>query len=182
MTQFFALREDMLPVLAKIESNGPLGYALADRFLQPHYPTYSSGAEIPNLGIASAASAVGCDRYLVYETSTKLLLRTVTETDRDNRPIRTSYRLDQLHNPDTIVFQPGGVWKGDTLLHGSVSTVPWSNEATKKIRARFQYAIRKHFASIRGYYVAPGAMEMLKAGKRLTIAVQSPHDFDLVLP
>lgn len=181
MTQFFALREDMLPVLAKIESKGPLRYALADRFLEPHYPTYSSGTEISNLGIASDASAVGCDRYLVYEPSITLLLRAVTETDRDNRPVRTSYRLDQLHNPDTIVFQPGGVWKSDILLHGSVSTVPWANDAAKKIRARFQYAIRKHFTNIRGYYVAPAAMEMLKAGKRLTIAVQSPRDFDLVL-
>jgi hypothetical protein len=172
----------MLPVLAKIESKGPLRYALAGRFLEPRYPTYSSGVEIVNLGLASRPSAAGCDRYLVYEPSIRLLLRTVTGTDRDNRPAGNSYHLDQLDNPGTIVFHPSSVWKGDVLLYGSVATVPWSNEAAKKICRRFQSAIRKHFTRIRGYYVAPSAMEMLKAGKRLTLAVQSPREYDLVLP
>jgi hypothetical protein len=83
MTQFFALREDMLPLLAKIESKGPLHYALAGRFLEPRFESYSSGAEIPDLCIATNESASSCARYLVCEPSIKLSLRTVTETDHE---------------------------------------------------------------------------------------------------
>jgi hypothetical protein len=179
MTQFFALREDLLPVLAAIETKGPLRYALFGRYREPHFTTYSSGAQIPDLCVATCESAIGCAGYLVHEPSASLVLRTIVHTDRCDKPISESYALDQLHNPDTIVFQPGGLWKSDILLYGSVSIVPWSNESTKKLRTRFQSAIRKHFKRVGGYYVAAAALEMLKAGMRLTIAEQSPKEFDL---
>jgi hypothetical protein len=177
VTQFFALREDLLPIFAEVESRGPLRYARFDRYLEPRFSVYSSGTEIPNLSVATSGN--GCASYLVYQPPNSLILRTIIETDRYDKPIRETYRLDQLENPDTIVFSPGGLWKGEILLYGSVGTVPWTNESAKKLRARFQCIIRKRFKRVGSYYVAAAALEMLKAGKRLTIAEQSPKEFDL---
>ncbi len=181
MTQFFALREGLLPVLVGIESKRPLRYARSGSYCEPRYEIYSSGAEIPDLCTAKQASGSSCAQYLVHEPQTSLILRTIVHTDRDDKPIGKSYALDQLHNPDTIVFNPGGLWKGAILLNGSVATVAWSNESAKKMRRRFQTALRKHFKRVGGYFVGAAALEMLKAGKRLTIAEQRPKEFDLSL-
>ena len=179
--QFFALRDDLLPILEAIESKEPIRYALMDRFLEPHYPTYSSGAEIPDLCIATHESAIACPMYLIYKRGTNPVLRLVTHTDRENKPIGKSYHLDQLENPDTVVLHPSSLWKGEILLYGSVRTVAWSDDWAKKLCARFQAAIRKQFKKVSGYYFAPGAFEMLKAGKRLTLAEQTPKTFDVSL-
>lgn len=174
MTQFFALREDLLPIFAEVESRGPLRYARFGRYSEPRFSVYSSGAEIPNLSVATSGN--GGATYLVYEPPTSLTLRKIIEKDRYQKPMGESYDLDQLHNPDTVAFDPGGLWRGEILLYGSVGTVPWSNESVKKLRARFQYIIRKRFKRVASYYVAAAALEMLRAGKRLTVAEQSPFN------
>lgn len=179
MTQFFALREDLLPILAGIESKTPLRYTLSGRYLEPRMKTYLTGSEIPNLCIAERESAINCAAYLVHEPQVPLRLRTVIETDRDNKPIGKSYHLDG--HEDSIVLMPGGLWRGEILLYGWVTCSPWANDGAKRMRRRFQSAIRRHFQQIGGYYVAAGAHEMLKAGKRLTIAEQSPRSFDVSL-
>jgi len=108
-----------------------LRYTLAGR---SRIETYSSGAAIPDLCVAEHESATNCRRYLVHEPAISRVLEIVTETDRENAPIRESYHLNQRHNPDTIVFHPGGLWRNE--LYGSVSTVPWVNAGAKKILKR----------------------------------------------
>jgi len=56
------------------------------------------------------------------------------------------------------------------------------SKPAKHLLQKFTYEVRKRFERIRGYYVGPEAHELLKEGKRLTIAEQSPREFDLVLP
>ncbi|XVJ59925.1 MAG: hypothetical protein HEQ23_11200 [Tepidisphaera sp.] len=91
------------------------------------------------------------------------------------------YVLDQLHNPDTVVLTPAGMWKDDVLLHGLVSTVSDSPIA-KEIMKLFAAAIKKQFVKVRSFWVGPDALALLKRGKRLTIAAQSPAEFDLKIP
>jgi len=87
--------------------------------------------------------------------------------------------VDQLVNPDTVVLNPGGVWRGDILLYGRVATVSGSAESQRLMR-RFRAAIRSGFRQVRAFWVGPEALRMLHSGKRLTIAEQSPRGFDLV--
>ena len=90
--------------------------------------------------------------------------------------------MDQFYNPDTITFSPGGRWTEDVLLYGRFATVSaFFSDYAKRLMNRFRYQSEKHFVRVRGSYVGPGAMALLKAGKRLTIAQQSPREFDLSL-
>jgi hypothetical protein len=92
-----------------------------------------------------------------------------------------SFHPDQLIHPDTIMFWPGGMWTQDILLYGCVGTAS-DSDASKRLISRFRYAIKKHFANIKGVYVGPGALEALRAGKRLTLEAQTSREFELTLP
>jgi hypothetical protein len=105
----------------------------------------------------------------------------VNEKDRDGKFVQKSYHLNQLENPDTIVFRPGGVWKSDILFYGEVASVPHVTDAAKERLKYFQKAIRKHLQRISQYWVGASALEMLKAGKRLTTGERSPKSMDLTL-
>ena len=92
------------------------------------------------------------------------------------------YSFDQLENPDTITFSAGGLWK-DMLLYGRFATCTASfSPISKKLLQRYTYHVRKHFKYIGAYYVGQEAEEMLRQGKRLTLAEQTPKNFDLQLP
>jgi hypothetical protein len=170
---FFATKEDILLILNAVEQKGPLRYVRMDHFTNPVYESFARGAEIPNLGKASAASAISCDSFLISES-------TVTT---QVRPIKTAagverFCVDQLVNPDTVTFTPGGIWNEDILLHGRIATVSES-QASQELMKRFRIALNKDFTKIKSFLVGPKALTLLKAGKRLTISAQSPQDFDL---
>jgi len=88
------------------------------------------------------------------------------------------YVFDQLLNPESVTFSPGGFWGENILLHGrfaTVSTATFSLELMKLLGA----AVRKRFGKIKAFYVGEEAMKMLDNGTRLTIAAQSPRTLDL---
>ncbi|SRR5216683_1862579 len=175
-TLFFATKDDLVPMLESAESKGSVKYVKFGRSLSLDCEFFTRGADIPGLGIATFASAHGSDTFLVCLLETQIEARAVNESDG----VR-SYHTDQLVNPDTITFTSGGIWKPDILLYGRVASAS-NSPISKFLMRRFQSSIRKHFVKIRSYYVGPGALEALREGKRLTIAEQSPREFDLTLP
>lgn len=66
-TQFYAIEDDLLPVLSTVEKKGQLKYTLAGRFLVRNLQCFHSGSDIPNLGRATSSSAHASERYLVSE-------------------------------------------------------------------------------------------------------------------
>ena len=68
---FFALKEDLLAMLAHVESKGSLKYVLMGNFLPDEIKdgpsVFSTGADLPNLGKATAESAIACESFLVCE-------------------------------------------------------------------------------------------------------------------
>ena len=167
-SQFFATKEDLVNLLRAIEIKGSLKYVPAGRSLTPDFECFSKGEDIPKLGIATFASSSNW-----VETKVRL----VNHSDGIK-----SYRIDQSMNPDTVVFWPGGMWTQDILLMGSVGTAS-DSVASRRVMRRFHTAIKKYFARTRnGYYVGPAGRKLLESGKRLTIAEQSPPEFDLKLP
>jgi hypothetical protein len=171
---FFATKDDLLPMLCVVEAHASLNYALAGNFQKPGLEEYSNGAEIPNLGRATCESAVSSDTYLVYPRSLPIEVR-VLEGDGGAK----RYCVDQLLNPDTVGFTPAGVWNDEVMLYGRVATAS-DSAGSQALMRRFHTAIKKRFARVKGYYVGTQAYALLKAGKRLTIAEQSPREFDLV--
>ncbi len=175
-TMFFATKDDLVPMLKQVEEKGPLKYVKFGRSLSHEVESFSRASDIPNLGIATCESAIGSDTFLVCYPESQIKVGVVNQSDG----IR-SFHTDQLINPDTITFSSGGMWKPDILLYGRVASAS-NSPISKSLMRRFQSSIKKHFVKIGACYVGPNALEALKDGKRLTIAEQSPREFDLTPP
>jgi hypothetical protein len=171
--QFYAVDRDLLPVLQAVESFGPLKYVRAGNFTTQDLQTFLQGSDLPNLGKASSDSATGCDRFLVCQRE----LAVAVDRFVDYHGVARCC-IDQLANPDTVILTPGGVWNEDIVLYGCVGTASES-KASQELMRRFAGAIKKQFTKIKAVYVGPKACELLDAGKRLTLAAQTPKDFDL---
>jgi hypothetical protein len=175
--QFFALKDNLLPVLGAVERDGPLKYIRMGAYTEPKQEVFHRGADLPTLGKATSESASTSQSFLVCEADVPVSMRPVAFHAGG-----TNYHIDQLSNPDTITFTPGGLWTEEIVLYGRFATVSASfSEPTKRLMSRFRDQIKRHFVRVKAYYVGPNALGLLKAGKRLTIAEQSPHDFDLTL-
>jgi hypothetical protein len=172
---FYAVKEDLLPVLELVESKSSLKYALTGNFLKSEIEesicVFDSGAQIPHLGTANADSAVACDGFLVCERATPINLRTVGQHGE-------RVCVDQLANPESVTLRPGGIWHGDVLLHGTLGTAS-NSPVSQSLMKRFHAAIKKTFSKVQDYYVGPEAYCLLERGWRLTAATQSPPECDL---
>jgi len=54
--------------------------------------------------------------------------------------------VDQLMNPDSIVFLPGGAWDGNVVIQGHVGTAS-DSQLSQALMKRFQVAIKKSFTN-----------------------------------
>lgn len=172
--QFFATKQDLLSVLGSVEATHSLKYARAGHYTEESYETYEFASLIPGLGTATSDSAISCHSFLVVRRGTPVSSRRI-ETRQG-----VAYAVDQLLNSESAILRPGGLW-GDVLLHGELAAAhdcAFYRELKKSIR----FEMKKHFRTIEHYSVGPAALEILKAGGRLTIAVQSPPEYDLPLP
>ncbi|MEP7218852.1 MAG: hypothetical protein ABI876_08035 [Bacteroidota bacterium] len=172
---FFALKEDLLPILEAVERRGPLKYVEIGSFLVDESHSFSHGSELPSLGTSTANSTVSNRSYLVAKATVQILTKRWVRNDGSER-----FFIDQLINPDTVEFNPGGCWGSDIVLYGRVATVSDSGPSQELMKA-FRSAFRKNFTKIKAYWVGPQALILLKAGKRLTISEGSPSDYDLTM-
>jgi hypothetical protein len=170
---FFALKEDILPVFQEFEARDPVNYVPAGISNSSNYVIFSEGTAIPNLGIASKPAAINCVSFLVNVAGEKINLRTISTIGE-----KSCFAIDQLHNPNTIILSPGGLWDNEILLHGRIATTS-DSEVSQALMIRFKKALNKTFIKIKAFYVGPQALAFLKKGKRLTISTQSPKEFDL---
>lgn len=169
---FYATREDLLPVLREFESKETLKYVRTGLFPTHSYDTIEHGAQIEGLGKATADSASLSETFLVCRRETPVKVRPITGGTVQR------FAIDQLWNPDTVVFTPAGLWNDEALLHGRLGTISDKPSAQALMR-RFNAAMRKNYTKVNSFWVGPKALDYLKSGKRLTIAVQSPKEFDL---
>lgn len=169
---FYAIKEDLTAVLEAVEQDSLLIYIRMGQFPTPEYETFAHGAEIPNLGKANTDSASSGQSFLITGRDTPIKVRPIKVAGVER------YAVDQLVNPDTITFAPGGIWGEDVVVNGRVATVSDSSQA-QQLMKRFNSAFRKHFIKVKAFSVGPKAFDLLSAGKRLTASAQSPREFDL---
>jgi hypothetical protein len=110
---------------------------------------------------------------LVLPIGTEVVIRAIRLSSG-----RTRYAVDQLSNPLSITFTPGGLWSSGMMLYGRVTTASSVKEA-KSLLGRFERPLKKAFTKIRAFYVGPEASALLAQGMRLTLAAQTPARFDL---
>jgi hypothetical protein len=199
---FYATRNDLLVVTTRVEALSPLKYVRSGTTIKLPPGSFDSALDIPNLGKASRPSSIACETYLVCDPATAIRPRqlktltdlsvnrpTITLAGRefaiDRRHLQTHvgparFAIDQLANPDTIGFTPGGEWNNNILLHGRFATASESR-FSQELLMRCGAALQKEFTRVKAFYVGPEAMEFLKSGKRLTVAEQSPPEVDLSL-
>jgi hypothetical protein len=176
MTQrlhFYATRDDLIPWLASVERALPVDYVRMANSPVGTAQAYAMAADIPALGHASSPSAGTGERFLVVRKSHRVVVRRVAADDG-----RTRYCFDQLANPDSITFAPGGLYGTDVLLHGGVATASQSADSLALMKV-FAKPLRASFRRIKAYWVGPEAEALLDGGARLTISAHAPTDFDL---
>lgn len=170
---FYATARDLTPVMSSLEERKNIQYTLTGLFKVRKLQTYLSYVDIPDFGQASHPTAVANPTYLVSLRGTVLRIR---EVPQDSGGLR--YALDQRLNEDTIAFSPGGRYGKDVILYGTVGTVSTSI-TSKALYDLFAMFIRESFERRREFFVGSEALDLSKAGIRLTIGAFTPPEFDL---
>ena len=170
---FFATADDLLPIFADVERKHLVKYTLTGLFETSIVSTVDRGADIPTLRLRTPDSAVACPSYLVTPLECQVAIRPVPQ-----RRGGTMYAVDQLENPDSTNFSPGGFYSDAMLLYGRVATVSEAPIA-KAFQSAFSRAIARHFVKVKAFYVGPQAAEHMRNGCRLSIGAHSPVEYDL---
>jgi hypothetical protein len=170
---FFATGDDMAGLLSTFETSRPCQYTLCGLFLEREPKTARSHKEIPDLGIATHPTSAANPTYLVSLDGETIAIREVKQKAGGVR-----FAIDQLMNENTVALTPGGRYGNDVLLAGQIGTASTSpqSRALCKILANL---VRQRFSKVNAFYLGSEALNAWKAGARLTIAVQSPPEFDL---
>jgi hypothetical protein len=173
-THFFATRNDQLALLKAVEERAALKFIVSGLLPSQNPKIYFSRLEIPTLGAAGHENAINGYSYLVMDTAEQIYVKDVVQKQGG-----TKYGISQEGNPNSVIFLHGGFFD-NVLLYGNIGTV-WETKRSLEIYRLFSSIMRDQFSKIGSYYVGKEAGEFLGRGGRLTQAVQSPSQYDLVL-
>jgi len=174
MPHFFATANDLLPVLAAVESRRRLSYTLTGHSLSPEALSYHSGESIETLRAPATSETASNAAYLVTEVDVPIVARPIQVQGED----KLRWAIDQLANPDSTILWHGGLWRSDILLSGRVASCSKSAPSQSLQRA-FENQIKRQFSRIKAFYVGAEAARLLDSGTRLTMSAQSPLEYDL---
>lgn len=169
---FYATAKDLALVLSTLESQKGLDYTSTGQFEASKPQTYRSYVKIPNFGLASDRSAVANPAYLVSLRGAPIRARRIIRNTGER-----VFAFDQQLNEDTVCLSPGGRYGSDIILDGMIGTI--SDTAVSISLYKFMVsAFREHFDKVEEYFVGPEALQLGKAGFRLTHDASSPSEFD----
>lgn len=172
-SMFYATAKDTVVVLSALESQKGLEYTQTGQFEASKPQTYRSYTKIPNLGLANHPTAVVNPSYLVSLRGTPIHARRIIQNTGEHR-----FAFDQQLNEDTVALWPGGRYGSDIILYGMIGTV--SDTAVSTSLYKFMInALRERFDKVDEFFVGPEALQLGKAGFRLTEAASAPSEFDL---
>jgi hypothetical protein len=169
---FFATKGDLGSVIAAVESQRRLKYTEAGMLDAPVTPTFMSGLQIPNLGLAPSGEHALEPFWLITDADAKVEVKVVPQRRGGIR-----YGVDPGLNPDSVVIWPGGRFR-DGVIAGRIGT-GMVNPASTELLNLFGREIRRQFKRIKSFFVGPEAEQLLDAGYRLAAGAQSPKECDL---
>lgn len=171
---FFATASDLLPALLRLEKVRDVKYFSAGIFRDPAPDAYSSGAELPGLGLSTADVSGFGNRYLILENGAMPIPREIARKDG------AWYAIDQLLNPDSMILSAGGKYGVNILIRGEFGTTGLTS-ASKSLLNAARRAVAKDFKRVRGTWVGAEAHQLLEAGWRLTASAAGSPNCDLQL-
>lgn len=166
---FYATQADLVGALGDIDD---VRFTEIGNFETAKLLQYDDVAAIPALGQSRYGSASANPSYLVMLRDMKVDVRLLAGRDQ------MRHLVDQLDNPDSIVFQPGGLFTEDALIAGHIGTAT-DNQVSVALMKKFSRQMTRGFTKVRAFLVGPEALAMFHDGKRLTDSVGSPRDYDL---
>lgn len=186
-THIFATRSDLEPGIRFVESQRQLKYVALCLYSvgnrgtwivvpheSPQFETYDSLLAVDHLGVNLTGQQITGDDYLIADSPTEIKIEAVKQ-----RKGGVHYFVDQLQNPASICFRPGGLYENECLISGNIGTASEHPESINLYR-QFTRAIAKGFKKIGNYYVGPAALRLLDEGMRLvTMGIDEPTGYDL---
>jgi hypothetical protein len=128
---------------------------------------------LQNLGEADADATISCASYLIFLKGSPINFR-----ELGGLPLTARYTFDQLANPDSVLFTPGGFYDRTTMLAGMAGTAS-STAISQKIMRLMKSSIKKRFSKHAAFWLGPEAKEALDQNMRLTTNIRSPREYDL---
>ena len=175
-THFFATKADLLPRLALIESQRSLKYVRLATYYSSRIPTYETLLNYQKLGTNTTGDHHSDDLFFVMDKATEVRF----EKTRLFLGI-SAHVINQVTTPETITFQPGGLFKNRYLICGHIGTAS-DSDISIDLYKHFSTALTNGFEKVGSYYVGENAMELLHTGMRLiTMGIDEPTAYDLHL-
>ena len=162
MLYFYATLADHQLVLEELEGRRGVRYVQRGLFTSLPAPNYSSYTEIPDLGLSLTGDSVTDRAFLVVPRAVDVQVRQIELYEGGVR-----YSVSQLQNPESIVYQPGGVYGTEFVIQGNLSTVSKHPEARDLYQA-FAQKTKRTFTRIQSSLVGPEALHRFRSGTRLT--------------
>ncbi len=173
LLSFYVTKTDLESLLRSIESKRRLQIVISGLFDSPHIYLMQSLVNIPNLGYIAAGDINQTIAYLVANHEISIKVRPVLQ-----RRGNIKYAVDQLDNPQTIVFKPGGSFDEKCLIAGQVGTTS-DDPNSLELFQWFCKEIRDQCTKIKSFYVGKEAGVLLDQGWRLTANTKMPTCYDL---
>ena len=159
---FFATERDLRQGLENFSTDGEYLFHLMEMLDEEDAPRYM-WMDIPDLGTPVANQSMLLPMYLVRIKDEEPIVQRVPQ-----RRGGVKYTIELVDNPGSIVFKPGGMYREECLLNGSVYAET-SDESSAKMYGHFRKTFFADFQKIKTFLVGPQASEYLDAGGRLVI-------------
>jgi hypothetical protein len=91
---------------------------------------------------------------------------------------KTRYDVYQSNNPESVLLRLGGFWKDGSLISGHMVSSS-EQEFARKVMNSLRKSMRRSFTRVGAFWVGPEALALLREGRRLCTAIQSPVEYDL---
>jgi hypothetical protein len=170
---FFATKTDLESLLQAIESLRPLQFVVTGLFDSPEVVPMRSLLAGPGLGQLIVGDLNLAPGYLVASREIRIKVESVPQ-----RRGGVKYAVDQLANPTTIAFRPGGSFGEMCLIAGQVGTAS-DDPSSLELFHLFRKELQRQFTKVREFRMGKEAGDLFDKGWRLTTNAKSPAIYDL---
>jgi hypothetical protein len=172
---FYATRADLLTVLTTIQSTEAIKYVQAGYADTDEFPVFYSAEEIHDLGTTRADGWTSAKRYLIMGKDVDV---NIEQSMLDGR---ARFSIYSGINPTAVELSPSGILREGFLIYGRLANLDLTDES-KRLQRKLTRIFKKHFQRVEYAFVGNEAFELLKAGWRLSQAVQNPPEYALRIP